>query len=43
VCALRFFYGIALDRAEIPERIAYGRTPQKLPDTLSADEGGPVS
>ena len=23
VCALRFFYGVTLDRAEIPERIAY--------------------
>ena len=38
VCALRFFYGITLDRAEIPERIAYARTPRKLPDILSADE-----
>ena len=31
VCALRFFYGVTLDRAEIPERIAYARTPRKLP------------
>lgn len=38
VCALRFFYGITLDCAEIPERIAYARTPRKLPDILSADE-----
>lgn len=38
VCALRFFYGVTLDRAEIPERIAYARTPRKLPDILSADE-----
>ncbi len=38
VCALRFFYGVTLDRAEIPERIAYARTPRKLPAILSADE-----
>jgi integrase/recombinase XerD len=38
VCALRFFYGVTLDRAEIPERIACARTPRKLPDILSADE-----
>jgi len=38
VCALRFFYGATLDRAEIPERIAYARTPRKLPDILSANE-----
>ncbi len=25
VCALRFFYGVTLDRPEIPERIAYSR------------------
>jgi integrase/recombinase XerD len=38
VCAVRFFYGVTLDRAEIPERIAYARTPRKLPAILSADE-----
>lgn len=38
VCALRFFYGVTLDRAEIPERIAYARTPRKLPTILSPDE-----
>jgi len=38
VCALRFFYGVTLDRDEIPERIAYARTPRKLPVILSADE-----
>src|SRR5665213_639123 len=38
VCALRFFYGVTLDRAEIPERIVYARTPRKLPDILSAEE-----
>lgn len=27
VCALRFFYGVTLDHHEIPERIAYARTP----------------
>jgi len=29
---------VTLDRAEIPERIAYARTPRKLPAILSADE-----
>ena len=38
VCALRFFYGVTLERAEIPERIVYARTPRKLPSILSADE-----
>ena len=38
VCALRFFYGVTLDRAEVPERIVYARTPRKLPTILSADE-----
>lgn len=38
VCALRFFFGITLNRDEIPERIAYARTPRKLPTILSADE-----
>lgn len=38
VCALRFFYGVTFDRAEIPERIAYARTRRKLPAILSADE-----
>ena len=38
VCALRFFYGVTLNRAEIPERIAYARTPRKLPLILAADE-----
>jgi integrase len=35
---LRFYYGVTLDRAEIPERIIYARTPRKLPAILSADE-----
>jgi len=30
---------VTLNRAEIPERIAYARTPPKLPTILSADEG----
>jgi len=38
VCALRFFYGVTLGRTEIPTRIAYARTPRKLPVILSADE-----
>ena len=38
VCALRFFYGVTLGQATIPERIAYAREPRKLPTVLSADE-----
>jgi integrase/recombinase XerD len=38
VCALRFFYGITLGQADLPERIAYAREPRKLPIVLSADE-----
>jgi site-specific recombinase XerD len=38
VCALRFFYGVTLDHHEIPERIAYARTPAKLPTILNDDE-----
>ena len=38
VCALRFFYGVTLGEAEVPERIAYAREPRKLPVVLSADE-----
>ena len=38
VCALRFFYGVTLDHHEIPERIAYARTPAKLPIVLNDDE-----
>lgn len=38
VCALRFFYGVTLGQAELPERIAYAREPRKLPVVLSADE-----
>ena len=38
VCALRFFYGVTLGHTEIPERIAYARSPSTLPTVLSADE-----
>ena len=38
VCALRFFYGVTLDQAIIPERIPYAREPRKLPVVLSANE-----
>src|SRR5271156_7130879 len=38
VCALRFFYGVPLGQATVPERIAYAREPSKLPVVLSADE-----
>jgi integrase/recombinase XerD len=38
VCALRFFYGVTLDQAIIPERIPCAREPRKLPIVLSADE-----
>src|SRR3954468_7842089 len=38
VCALRFFYGVTLGEALIPERIPYARQPLKLPVVLSADE-----
>ena len=38
VCALRFLYGVTLKQADLPERIAHAREPQKLPVVLSADE-----
>jgi integrase/recombinase XerD len=38
VCALRFLYGVTLRQADLPERIAYAREPQKLPVVLSAEE-----
>jgi integrase/recombinase XerD len=38
VCALRFFYGVTLGEADVPERIPYARVPRKLPVVLSADE-----
>ena len=30
VCALRFFYGVTLGEADVPERIPYAREPRKL-------------
>jgi integrase/recombinase XerD len=38
VCALRFFYGVTLGEAVVPERIPYAREPRKLPVILSPDE-----
>lgn len=38
VCALRFFYGVTLERGDVPERISYAREPRKLPVVLTADE-----
>ena len=38
VAALRFFYGVTLGMAEVPERIAYAREPRRLPVVLGADE-----
>ena len=38
VAALRFFYGVTLGLAEVPERIAYAREPRRLPVVLGADE-----
>jgi integrase/recombinase XerD len=34
VCVPRFFYGITLDRGEIPERIVYARMPHNLTGDL---------
>ena len=34
VCALRFFYGMTLGQAIVPERIAHAREPSKLPVVL---------
>jgi site-specific recombinase XerD len=38
VCALRFFYGVTMKQANLPESIPYAREPRKLPVILSADE-----
>ena len=38
VAALRFFYGVTLGLAEVPERIPYAREPRRLPVVPSADE-----
>lgn len=38
VSALRFFFGVTLGHEQLPERIAYARTPSKLPRVLSGEE-----
>jgi len=38
VCALRFFYGVTMKQANLPESIPYAHEPRKLPVILSADE-----
>jgi hypothetical protein len=38
LCALRFFFGVTLGHGEVPERIAYARTPAKLLAILNADD-----
>lgn len=38
VCALRFLYGVTLRQADLPERIAYAREPQRLPVVLGSEE-----
>ena len=38
VCALRFFYGVTLGQADVPERITHAREPRKLPVVLSPEE-----
>jgi hypothetical protein len=38
VCALRFFYGVTLRYAEMPERIPYARELRQLPIVLNAGE-----
>ena len=38
VSALRFFYGVTLGRADLPERIPYARVPKTLPVVLSVAE-----
>ncbi len=35
VCALRFFFGVTLGRATIPERIPYAREPRKLDGSIN--------
>ncbi len=37
-CALRFFYGVTLERKDALERIVYGREPDKLPPILGQEE-----
>ena len=42
VAGLRFFHGVTLGMAEIPERIAHAREPRRLPAAPSADEVAPL-
>jgi hypothetical protein len=43
VCSLRFFYGVTLGEAFIPERIPYARELRKLLVVLSPDEAVSIS
>lgn len=38
MAGLRFFYGVTLERHDLPERIAYAKEPRRLPVVLSPDE-----
>jgi integrase/recombinase XerD len=38
VCALRFFYGVCLQRPELVKAIPFGKRPKTLPAVLSRDE-----
>ena len=40
VCALRFFYGVTLNREIEIEKIPYGKRPKKLPVVLDHEELG---
>ncbi len=35
---MRFLYGVTLEQADLPERIAHAREPRKLPIVLGSDE-----
>jgi integrase/recombinase XerD len=38
VCALRFLYGVTLNRSEVVHAIPYGKRPKTLPSVLSPEE-----
>src|ERR1700691_503006 len=40
VCALRFFYGVTLGEAAVPERIPYAREPRRADDSLCGGTAG---
>src|SRR5258708_8338138 len=42
VCALRFFYGMTLGQAIVPDRIAYARDPSNLPLLLTPHQVLPL-